>query len=290
MFSGRRGYNLKIMKQMPLSSPKRSWLLLGLLSLLLLSAFFIGFSSLQSALAASPAQIPVYTPTPGPDGRIIYIVKAGETLTSISILTGVSIEDLRKLNNLTDDNIVEGERLLLGLAGPALVTPTAGPSPTPTPLLPTPTPKPGLGKLCVLLFDDLNGDSIRQEEEPSIGGGAISVRNRSSSINLTHDTEAGADPHCISDIPEGELTIGVAIPAGYNPTTETNYILELQAGDESYLDFGAQARVETLEQSQPEAVVSGEKKSPLMGIIGVVFLLAGIGLAIFARQILKEKK
>ena len=129
------------------------------------------------ARAAPSIQIPIYTPTPQPDGRIIYIVQANDTLLGISLLTGVPIEELRALNNLTSDTIFEGEELLLGLGGPAEITPTAGPTPTSTAILPTPSPRPGFGTLCILVFNDLNGDSIRQNGEDSIPDGAISFGN-----------------------------------------------------------------------------------------------------------------
>ncbi|MCK4899208.1 MAG: LysM peptidoglycan-binding domain-containing protein, partial [Anaerolineales bacterium] len=144
---------------------------------------FAGLSFLVSALiifglsgtvSAAPALqlTPFPTPTPGPDGRILYIVKVGDTLLRISLISGVSLDELRGLNNLTGDNIFEGQELLLGLGGPSQVTPTPGPSPTPPQALPTPSPQPGSGNLCILLFNDINGDSIRQEDEPSIPDGA----------------------------------------------------------------------------------------------------------------------
>ena len=136
----------------------------------------------EPALAAPARQIPIYTPTPLPDGRIIYTVQAGDTLLSISLKTGVPEDEIRKLNNISGDLIVEGQKLLLGLAGPAQETSTPGPSPTPTTVLPTPTAKPGSGDLCILLFNDYNGDSIRQESEPSIPGGAISLTNRGGTV------------------------------------------------------------------------------------------------------------
>ncbi len=143
----------------------------------LLAWLYVGMA--QKVLAAPAGQIPIYTPTPGSDGRIIYVVKQGDTLIGISIISGLTVDQIRELNDLTDDNIFEGQKILLGLAGPAEVTTTPGPTPTLTPALPTPSPKPGSGNLCILLFDDVNGDSIRQEEEASIPDGAISVSNRS---------------------------------------------------------------------------------------------------------------
>ena len=53
------------------------------------------------ALAAPKAQQTVFpTPTPGPDGRIIYIVQPGDTLWRVSAITGVPLDELRGLNNL----------------------------------------------------------------------------------------------------------------------------------------------------------------------------------------------
>lgn len=229
---------------------------------------------------------PFPTPTPGPDGRIIYKVKEGDTLLRIALIAGITVDELRGLNEITGDNIFVGQELLLGLGGPSQVTPTPGPSPTPTPLLPTPSPRPGLANLCIILYNDANGDSIRQEEEASIPGGAISVSNRSGSVSETTQTGDGLEPFCFEELPEGEYTISVAIPAGYNPTTVTNYALRLNAGDETFIDFGAQANTEVVAQA-PTPIGSG--RSPLLGIIGGLFLLVGAGLAVFASRLMKSK-
>jgi len=238
------------------------------------------------ARAAPDQQVQIYTPTPGPDGRIIYIVKPNDTLLSISLLTGVPLDKLKALNNLTSDTIVVGQKLLLGLAGPAEVTFTPGPSPTPTPILPTATPKPGTAKLCVILFNDPNGDSIRQETEPSIPDGAISVTNRSGSVSLTATTPSGLNPTCFDKVPEGDYNVSVAVPAGYNPTTVNNFAITLKGGDTTYLDFGAQANAETLGNAPTP---TGSGRSPILGILGGVLLLIGLGLAIFASRLLKAK-
>ena len=269
-----------------LNSSKRSrYWLVGLAGLIIFGGLSLLFW--RQALAAPLAQSPIFTPTPLPDGRIIYIVKANDTLLSISLVSGVPVDQLRALNNITGDTIIEGQELLLGLAGPAEVTFTPGPSPTPTPILPTATPKPGSANLCVLLFNDRNGDSLRQEDEPAIPGGAISVSNRSGSVSLTSKTEAGVDPTCFDEIPEGDFNVTVAIPEGYNATTVSNFALQLRAGDEVYLDFGAQPNSETLAQAPVET--GGTSRSPLLGILGIVIILAGLGLAIFARQLLRVR-
>jgi hypothetical protein len=240
------------------------------------------------AAAAPQAQLtPFLTPTPGPDGRILYTVQEGDTLLRISLISGVELNELRGLNNLTGDSIFAGQQLLLGLGGPPQVTPTPGPSPTPTPLLPTPSPVSGKGVICVLLYDDINGDALRQEEEPSLPGGAININNRQGDIAITEPSQSGVDPQCYTDLPEGEYTISIAIPEGYNQTTINSFTLRLKAGDETYLDFGAQ--VNSVKAAEAPAPTSQGGRSPLLGILGALFLLAGIGLALFAGRLVRGK-
>jgi LysM repeat protein len=241
----------------------------------------------QRAHAAPDGQIPIYTPTPEPDGRIIWVVKPNDTLLGISLITGVPVDQLRALNNLTSDTIFEGQKLLIGMGGPAEVTPTPGPTPTPTEALPTPSPQPGTGILCILLFNDLSGDSIRQESEPSIPDGAISFGNQVGTVSKTIPSGAGSEHQCFEALPEGEYTVSVAVPEGYNPTTETSYQLKLSANDQIYINFGAQANTQTQAEA-PVIPAEENQRSPLLGILGGLFLLIGIGVAIFAARMLRS--
>src|SRR5512136_1016689 len=195
-------------------------------------------------VAAPQAQLTVFpTPTPGPDGKIIYIVQPNDTLWRISAITGVKIETIRELNNLgVNDTILPGDKLLIGYAGPSGPTVIPGVIPTQAPTTPTPTSSPGWGILCVLLYNDINGDSMRQESEPSIPGGEISVSNRSGSVSLTAETPSGGiattiqNPTpkqrgytCFDQLLQGDYLISVAAPKGYNRTTELNKTLHLEA-------------------------------------------------------------
>jgi LysM repeat protein len=247
--------------------------------LVILMLLLLGLSA--PVLAAPHAQLtPFPTPTAGPDGRIVYIVQPGDTLWRVSAITGVPLEELRELNNLgVNDVIVPDQELLLGLGGPSIQEPTSGPAPTRTPVLPTPTPSEGTAVMCVLLYEDVNGDAIRQEEEPSLPGGAISISNRAGTVSITEDTVAGLEPQCFEELDRGDYNVSVAIPDGYNPTTVLNYPITLQAGDETFLDFGAQPNSETIAQAPAPA---GEGNSPLLGIVGGALLLVGLVLGVYA--------
>jgi hypothetical protein len=254
-------------------------LLLILLGLLGLALTLV--STGLPARAAPQAQFtPFPTPTPGTDGRIIYIVEANDSWWRIAAIYAIDLNDLLRLNDATSDTILlEGEEVLLGYGGPSEVTPTFGPSPTPEPRLPTPTPLPGAGTLCVILFNDVNGDSLRQEEEPSIPDGAISVSDRSGEVSFTETTISGFEAFCFEELTQGEYNVSVAVPDGYNATTVLNYTLIVDPGTETYLDFGA----------QPSSAFADEASSPtsnntslLIGVAGALLLLGGIGLGIYA--------
>lgn len=274
----------------------RKILAIGALLLLVLGImiFTLG-SNIQAAPLAQLTPFP--TPTPGPDGRIVYIVKTGDSLWRISAVAGIPMDELRALNNLgTNDVIKPGQELLLGLGGPASAPPTFGPPPSPTSELPTPTPGTGTGTLCVLLFNDVNGDSIRQEEEVSQPGGAISITDRFGNISLTKETPSGGiseelfpEPEEIGftceELEKGEYNVTVAIPDGYNATTGLSYVVFLNPGDEILLNFGAQPNIETIANAP---IPIGEGRSPVLGILGglLIVLSVGVGIyvAIFSRK------
>jgi LysM repeat protein len=274
----------KHMKRRISSPVSRIMLVSVVLGLLLIPHMAVDLS----VQAAPPAQIPIYTPTPGPDGRIIYIVQANDTLLGISLLTGVSLDKLRGLNNLTSDTIFEGQEIMLGMGGPDEATPTSGPTPTPTPILPTPSPEPGQGTLCIMIFNDLNGDAIRQDGETSIPDGAINFGDSIGAVSESAKSGSSDEPLCFENLPEGSYTISVAVPEGYNPTTQNTYELALQAGDVTYINFGAQANSQTLAEA-PTVPAQAGSRSPLLAILGALFLLAGLGVAIFASRNMRSK-
>ncbi len=212
------------------------------------------------------------TPTPDADGRIVYIVKAGESCLSISLLTGVSLDSIRALNNL-DANcpIFSGQQLLLMVVTATPELPTS--EVTTTPSGPTATPFRGNGQICIVLFDDVDGNGVKSDTEAFIPDGNVSISDRVGAVSLTGKTSAGPDPVCFIDIPEGDYNISVAVPESFNATTALNYPLSLKAGDVATIDFGA--------QSSESSTTIGPRRSPLLGIIGIVLLLTGIGLGVY---------
>jgi murein DD-endopeptidase MepM/ murein hydrolase activator NlpD len=269
---------------------KHAYLTASLLAVVLLIS-----AQSYRAVAAPLAQLTVFpTPTPGPDGKIIYVVQPNDTLWRISAITGVKIEVIRELNNLgANDTIMPGDQLLIGYAGPSGEATQPGVMPTQAVLTPSPTASPGWGVLCVLLYNDINGDAMRQETEPSIPGGEISVSNRLGTISLTAETPSGGNDTtiveptpqergytCFDQLQQGEYLISVAAPKGYNRTTELNKTLQLEAGQTTELAFGAQANSEL--EAQTEIIPELPHKSPILGLVGGALVAAGAVLGLYA--------
>ena len=266
-----------------------------LVILLLLVALLLFGLSLP-ATAAPDQQVQFATATPGVDGRIIYVVQEGDTCTRVALLHGISVDQLRAYNSKLDADctLTIGVALLVGLAGPA-TGPTTGPSPTPSPPPVTSTPFTGTTEICVLLFDDLNGDALRQETEPPIDGGAISVTNLNGSYSQTRNTTSALDPNtgeiqrtCFSDVPEGEYSITAGVPDNYNPTMTLSSTIKVQAGDRASVDFGAQSKAVTVGESGGSQN-GGRGTSPILGIFGALLLLGGVGLGWYAWRMRRPK-
>lgn len=261
---------------------RRLFVLLALVALL-----FVGLS--LPAGAAPAGQLPQYlTPTPGPDGRILYIVREGDTCFLVAALHGMTVDQLRVLNPKLDAacTLVPGQELLVGIVNVG-GTPTAGPSPTPAPPTVTPTPFTGTTEICVLLFEDQNGDALREETEQPIAGGAVSVTEINGKYSAALDTVIPSDPTvypgvCFSDVPEGEYTISVAIPDSYNPTMNLSYRLKVNAGDRAFVDFGAQSKEKTAVSDD-----GGDRSSTILGVLGFGLLLGGAALGWYAWQMRK---
>jgi hypothetical protein len=250
------------------------------------------FAIFLPAQASPGAQVEFPSPTPGPDGRIIYVVQAGDSCFRLEALYGITVDQLRGLNPQLDENctLIVGDELMLGIGGPAALSPTPGPSPTPEPPTPTPPPPTGTTEICVLLYDDLNGDALRQETEVGIAGGAVSVSNTAGTYSETKTTVSEIDPDllepvptCFTDVPEGEYNVSIAVPENYNPTMELSNSFVVKAGDRASVDFGAQSQTEQIEEPSSDNE-GGGGTSPIFGILGGLLLLGGLGLGWYAFQ------
>jgi len=266
----------------------------------------------NSGGGAAPTQPPVtrapfVLPTPGPDGNIVYTVQAGDTGWSIAANAGLTLAQLQTLNpNANLGLLFVGQTLVIGQGQPS--QPTAAPQPTADPNAATATPEAqptaaptqpapatevavtNAGKMCVRLYDDVNGNALRDVNETPLAGGQLTLLDAATGAPLqTHTTVAGAietwPEHCFENLAPGVYTIASAPPAGYNPTTANNAQLEVLANQSVNIEFGAQVGSGGA-VTNPPASNSNTMRTALFGAVGVMLLLlaAGVGAFLFLRQ------
>jgi hypothetical protein len=237
-----------------------------------------GIRDEQSPLA-QPTAFP--TPTPGPDGTIIYIVKEGDTLWRIAAISGMKPEELAALNGMqVNDYLTVGMKLVLGMGGPAEPTIPPGAPPSPTPYPATSTPVFGTGEICVLLYVDENGNARKEDAEPPLPGGQVSVAEATGGVSGEHQTDANPEGYCFTELTNGDYNVSAAVPPEYNPTTSMNLPVRLKAGDIQYVQFGAQAGA-ALGGGQ----AGGEGgRSSILGLLGALLLVAAGALGLAASR------
>ena len=86
---------------------------------------------------ASPVEVifPVSMSTPNADGDVLHEVKPGQSLWQIAIAYDAKIDEIKRLNNLLDNDIFPGETLLIRTGVFATLAPSA-PSSTPQVTMP----------------------------------------------------------------------------------------------------------------------------------------------------------
>ncbi len=252
---------------------------------------------------AAPTNFP--TPTAGADGNIIYIVQDGDTMWRIAAVAGMTVEQLKALNGLTTDIVVVGQRLTLGTgtggAPAATDTPAGGegegtPSEeatveaSPTSAAPeaaTATVAPAgteisavtTGEVCVMLYDDSNGDGTRGTGEGLLAGGMFHLVDASSgSAAGDYTTDGASEPFCFQDLASGNYSVEVTIPDGFNATTATTFALPLTPGGTANLEFGAQSGDGSTGGNSDS---SQRLRTALFGAAGIIFLLMAAGVAGF---------
>ena len=268
---------------------------------------------------------PQFTPTPRPDGAVVHIVESGDTLFGIALAYNVDVNELRRLNAGTlgpNDLLSIGQEVIIS-GSPSTVDPT--PTPTPTPDQGTestepaatenpPDAQPGTGEqttpaaptgdsasLCILAFQDVNGDAFYQPEE-----GEMALPN--AEFNLlgtagpvdTYTTDGISEPYCFENLEPGNYILRHSAPSGY--TTDIGpWNVALGAGQTSSVNIGyvrdetASSGAEGAETTPNPNTTEGEESPPpvegeaatesvtqvlntVLRVAGIIVLILAIGL------------
>jgi len=204
-----------------------------------------------------PSPTPLPTPTPRPDGSIVHVVQSGETLSSIALRYGISVDDLQQLNagSIGPNNLIRvGQELVISVPSE---TPTSTPLPEPptstpepeTETQPSPTPAPEGASVCVLAFNDRNGDSVRDSESEGLLPNVNFTLATASGVVAQYTSDGVNEPYCFTGLAPGSYRVIQEAPAGYEPTGLPEQNVALAEGTSFDLQFG---NTRTTTEEDPE--------------------------------------
>ncbi|MBN1286411.1 MAG: hypothetical protein JXB47_13515 [Anaerolineae bacterium] len=101
----------------------------------------------------------------------------------------------------------------------------------------TPTPMPTTGMICTSLFEDANENGMHDSDEVMLSGGEIVLlRDGQSAGRYTPD---GGPPRCFGQLAPGMYTVSATAPEGYGFTRSPQLAVNVTAGAEHNVAFGA---------------------------------------------------
>jgi hypothetical protein len=115
-------------------------------------------------------------------------------------------------------------------------TPTITPTPTETPT-PTITPTPVTASICVLSFEDSNGNGRRDIEEGLLPYAVFTVSDARHVID-SYSSNGLHEPHCFYGLDPGTYFISELNPPGYESTTYDSWGVALSSGSTIDIEFG----------------------------------------------------
>jgi hypothetical protein len=146
-----------------------------------------------------------------------------------------------------------------------------------------------MGRLCATIYEDANGNALREEGEAAIAGGNLTLIDAAtgapvqSYITQPGDAaEVGTPQHCFENVAPGIYTVAAAPPTGYNATTSPDARLEVQANASANIEFGAQLGSGGT-STPPVATVDSDQRlrTALFGAAGIMLILLAAGIAGF---------
>lgn len=139
---------------------------------------------------------------------------------------------------------------------------TPVPAVTATPQGPSASPTPTTGQICVLAFNDRNGDT-QQSEDESLLPGVVFALSDTSGPKESYTTDGVSEPYCITNLPPGSYQLAIKSPTNYSATTQKSMVIALNGGMKTDVTFGARRG-----GAAPTPTAAGGGDSGISGVLG----------------------
>jgi hypothetical protein len=134
-----------------------------------------------------------------------------------------------------------------------------------------PVTRQGTGQICVLAFDDQNGNGVREADEPLLAGVSFTLAD-TTKVKDSYKTDGNSEPHCFSDLVPAQYTVQARKAATLEVTTEGQWVVPLASGAQFDVTYGARK----IDSSATRPAAGGS-----MSDLGR-FVLGGLGLVVLA--------
>ncbi len=191
-----------------------------------------GFNNLQTTTSDANGIYLFSALTPG-SYYVVMSVPAGYVAVGPTIQNGSIIQQGQSCSNVQADFEL------------AQFTPTPTNTPVPPTNTPTNTPVPPtatntpvqLGALCALVYNDLNGNAMRNAGEPLLSNAVVTVTT-GGGVFIGSFTTNGTEWRCYTNLVPGLYTVTEQDPGGFTSTTSNLVAATVSAGSTTYVEFG----------------------------------------------------
>jgi hypothetical protein len=145
----------------------------------------------------------------------------------------------------------------------------------------------GNSQICVLAFNDQNGNGVRETDEPLLAGVGFTLAD-SAGVRGSYKTDGNSEPYCFGNLAVGFYTVQARGPAELEATTPGQWAISLANGAQFDVMYGAQPAGAQAANPTTQAPASSSGMTTLgriaLGGLGLVVLLAAGFLAMTAVQ------
>jgi hypothetical protein len=141
---------------------------------------------------------------------------------------------------------------------------------TATPETPAAPPTPSIGQICILAFNDRNGDG-QQDTDENLLAGVVFALSDASGPKDSYTADGVSEPYCFANLQPGSYQVTMKPPTNYSATTPKTSVVALSGGEQD-VTFGAR-RGGPAPASTRASGDAGTTASGVLGNVGKVVLI-----------------